>query len=726
MTSQWDPELLEGFFEEAREDLAGLEPRLVELRSQPNEESIVHQAFRTVHSIKGNSGFFGIKNVNAFADRFENLLDHLRSHIADVNPHVVDLLLRGVDQIRTMLGEAQQTGKPVATLTSLQQTILDEIPGLTAASRIEVPAKVIRKLDTLIRSEGYATAAEQNTVLAELRSLIQTVCSPDDKSAPKTTEPAIANSQVYWGERDVTQSVRELDEWIQACERGESRPLPSAALDGLGQANPGNPDQDAAFEKFREVAELLYERELATDPILGADLREQFNGLTACLTLVSSEPGAAEASPEPAATSASKTSKPTSDPSDHKATVRVGQVKIDQLLASVGKLILTLKNYSVLEDRLEAIPAAGTVAEHLKTTNLQFDEVLHALQGDALSLRRVSSDTLLRTVPRMCTELAEKLQKKVRVETFGDDIEADRSTLDLLKDPLTHILRNSLDHGLETPEQRRAAGKPECGTVRISASVDKQYYTVTVEDDGRGIDADRVRAKAIEKGLITPAQAAALQRNEVLNLVFAPGLSTAAQQTDVSGRGVGMDVVLRNVTEAGGKATVDSTPGHGTTLKLHVPLSSTLMVTEALLVEIAGRCYFVPNAFVQTVMRRDGHATQRSVDGQELVVVDGSILNLVRSAEVLGHATEGAAIENPYWIVVRKGGLALCLEVDHIRGIEEIVVTDLSSVLGGVECVDGAAFTREGEIALVLSIPWILRPVSTSLEETAGGTARLS
>jgi two-component system chemotaxis sensor kinase CheA len=322
----------------------------------------------------------------------------------------------------------------------------------------------------------------------------------------------------------------------------------------------------------------------------------------------------------------------------------------------------------------------------------------------------------------MCTELAGKLNKKVRVEIRGDDIEADRSTLDLLKDPLTHILRNSLDHGLETPEQRQIAGKSQEGTIRVSASVDKQFYTVTVEDDGRGIDADRVRAKAIENGLVTPGQAANLSRGEVLNLIFAPGLSTAAQQTDVSGRGVGMDVVQRNIVQAGGRTSVESTPGKGTTLTVQIPLSSTLMVTEALLVDIGGCTYFVPNSYVHSIMKRDNRLVQHTPGGRELVMVNNSVLGVVHTTQALGHEPCEAG-GHPYWIVVSKGERSLCLQVDHIRGIEEIVISELSSLLNGAGCVEGAAFTREGDIALVLSIPWFLRCAGTTSERREAAIA---
>jgi two-component system chemotaxis sensor kinase CheA len=720
MNNQWDPELLQGFFEEAAEDLSALEPRLVELNAHPQEASIVHQAFRTIHSIKGNSGFFGIKNVNAFADRFENLLDHLRSHLADVNPHVVQLLLRGVDQIRSMLDAARQTGGPAVGLTTDQQAILDEIPGLTAGSQTEVAAKVIRKLNALVQSEDCTAAAEHSPAVAELRSLLLDMCSATPKPSATDSQPT-TDGPVHWGETDVSRAIRAVNEWIACCERGTSQDLPSAALAELKQVCPNQVDDVKHLQKFCELAELLHERELSTDPILVTDLRAQFNAFAAMLTFGTAVSPAILRAADGARSSSQTV--PSKDASEHKATVRVAQEKIDQLLASVGKLILTLKNYSVLEDRLEAIPAASVAVEHLKTTNLQFDEVLHALQGDALSLRRVASDTLLRTVPRMCTELAGRLNKKVRVEIRGDDIEADRSTLELLKDPLTHILRNSLDHGLETPEQRQTAGKPQEGTIRVSASVDKQFYTVTVEDDGRGIDADRVRAKAIEKGLVTPGQAASLSRSEVLNLIFAPGLSTAAQQTDVSGRGVGMDVVQRNIVGAGGRTQVESTPGKGTTLTIQIPLSSTLMVTEALLVDIAGCTYFLPNSYVQGIMKRDNRLVQHTPGGRELVMVNNSVLGLVHTPQALGHEPCREAEGTPYWIVVSKGERSLCLQVDHIRGIEEIVISELSSLFNEAECVEGAAFTREGDIALVLSVPWFLRCDGTTSERRDAASA---
>lgn len=723
MTHHWDPELLAGFFEEAREDLGGLEPRLVALRTQPDDASIVHQAFRTVHSIKGNAGFFGIKNVNAFADRFENLLDHLRGHPADVTSSVVDLLLRGVDQIQDMLAAVQNSGVTATDLAPEQQAILDEIPALTTASRVEIPLKLIRKLDELVHSVAYAAATEECALLADLGALVRAVCTSSGKPAAEHAAPQpVSTLCCRWNGTDVTTAVRATDAWLLACAEGQAQPLPADALASLQAVASPTDAASEPFESFRELAELLWARELNADPMLVSDLRAHFDRFLANLTTTPVAPSA----PAAGGTALSSPPKPAAaahEPADHQTTVRVAQTKIDDLLASVGKLILTLKNYSVLEDRLENVAGAESVAQQLTNVNLQFDEVLHALQGDALALRRVPSDTLLRTIPRMCTELANRLNKQVAVEIVGGEVEADRSALELLKDPLTHILRNSLDHGLELPERRRAAGKPECGTVRVRASVDKQFYTLVVEDDGAGIDAERVRAKAVEAGICSAAQADALDEREVLKLIFAPGLSTAARQTDVSGRGVGMDVVLRKVTEAGGKVDVASEPGRGTTLTLQVPLSSTLMVTHALHVVVAGGSWFIPNAFVQTVQRGDRGRIRRSLDGRELVVVNETLQNLVRASAVLGYHSCGSGAGDAFWIMLRQGRRSLCLEVDGVRGIEEIVLSELADLFRGVECAQGAAFTREGEIALVLNAGWLLGSAAPPADEPALATA---
>ncbi|MCH7704023.1 MAG: Hpt domain-containing protein [Planctomycetes bacterium] len=633
MAQQWDPELLAGFFEEASEDVEQLEARLVALKSNPNDEAAIGQAFRTIHSIKGNTGFFGIKNANHFCDRFENLLDHLRSAIGDVTTATVDLLLRGLDEIRAMLAEAE-AGKRSSELTEVQERILEEVATHCVEETIVVSAGLVRELAAMIKSEPFVAAVEANAQLADIRTALETLAKSVEvdceAAATDQSHDADRLAEAQWGEADVSAGATAVDHWLALCEKGEESPVPTEAFGQLLAAAPGGDGDEGTtvLQELVDEANILAERGLATDEILISVLRDKFEALVLRFTTSSGDqdaPAAEEGGAAATAESAPKEADSANHQAAKKSSIRVSQEKIDEFLEHVGDLIITSKNYLVIEKRLNDTAATAAIGQELKAINHRFSGISHELQRSVLALRKVPVNTLLRTVPRMASDLAEKLGKKVEVVIVGDEETADRSTLDLLKDPLTHILRNSLDHGLEGPEDRVAAGKPETGTITITVTVDKEFFTLVIADDGRGIDLDRVREKAVETGVITAAEAATISHDDNCGLIFSAGLSTAKEQTDVSGRGVGMDVVMRHVSESGGNVHVTSRAGVGTTVTIRIPVSGTLMVIGAMMVKIAGLEYFIPTADIHSLVRPGNLKPHRTPDGAEVAPLRGAV-----------------------------------------------------------------------------------------------------
>lgn len=709
MTQQWDPELLAGFFEEAGEDVEQLEARLVALKSNPNDEAAIGQAFRTIHSIKGNTGFFGIKNANHFCDRFENLLDHLRTSIADVTTATVSLLLRGLDEIRAMLAEAE-AGKRTSELTDIQKRILDEVATHCVEETIEVSARLVRELAAMIKSEPFVACVEANAQLADIRTALETLAESvdGDCEAPATDQSRHADrlAGAKWGEADVSAGATAVDHWLALCEKGEEAPVPTEAFEQLLAAAPDGDDIGTLLRDLVDEANILAGRGLATDEILVSVLRDKFEALVRRFTTSSADqdaPAAEDGGAAATTESAPKEADSANPQTAKKSSIRVAQDKIDEFLEHVGDLIITSKNYLVIEKRLNDTAATAAIAQELKAINHRFSGISHELQRSVLALRKVPVNTLLRTVPRMASDLAEKLGKKVEVVIVGDDETADRSTLDLLKDPLTHILRNSLDHGLEGPEDRVAAGKPETGTITITVSVDKEFFTLVIADDGRGIDLDRVREKAVETGLLTAAEAATMSHDDNCGLIFSAGLSTAKEQTDVSGRGVGMDVVMRHVSESGGNVHVTSRAGVGTTVTIRIPVSGTLMVIGAMMVKIAGLEYFIPTADIHSLVRPGNLKPHRTPDGAEVAHLRGAVYPLVRPTDLLPRSSGEEGEIDPHWLIIGNSQRKACLVIDQPMGIEHIVVMDIDNMFPDVDCVGGAALTGDGRVALVLN-----------------------
>ena len=392
-----------------------------------------------------------------------------------------------------------------------------------------------------------------------------------------------------------------------------------------------------------------------------------------------------------------------------KASIRVGQERIDEFLVHVGEMLMSSKSYSVLENRLSDLdvrqPEYDEILQELKLTNRRLNEVSYKLQNKVLALRKQPARQLLSTAPRMVLELAKKLGKDVLVETEGDEVEVDRSTLDLLKDPMTHMLRNSLDHGLETPEQREEAGKGARGRILLRASTTKKHFQLEIIDDGRGIDTERVGRKAVEAGALRESELAAMDERDKQRLIFHPGLSTAEKATDVSGRGVGMDSVLSNVTQAGGRVDVESELGKGTTVFIEVPLAGTLMVIPALMVEIAGAVYYMPIDSIREVLERGDRRVQSLPGGGEVVEFRDQVRPFVRTGAFVPKGEDPHVDGNrPYWVLAGKGRRQCCLEIDRLRGIEQIIVLDLGEQFPQMKAVQGAALTGDGRVALVLDV----------------------
>jgi len=400
-------------------------------------------------------------------------------------------------------------------------------------------------------------------------------------------------------------------------------------------------------------------------------------------------------------------------------TIRVDVELLDRLLNLVGELVIDRGRLARVGQRLAERNGAQDLAEELSRVTAHLGRVTGALQEVVLKTRMLPVAYVFRRFPRLVRDLAAQLGKEVELEVSGEDTELDRSLLDVIADPLLHLVRNALDHGIEPPEERLRLGKPRVGRLLLSASQEGHHVLIRLEDDGRGIDPDRVRATAVRKGLLAPERAAALGDREVLDLLFAPGFSTARNVTDVSGRGVGLDVVRKNVEGAGGRVEIETTPGRGTAFVLILPL--TLATLRALLVGVGQDVYAIPLASVAEVLQVEP-AGVTSLQGRWATTVRGRVVPLfwLRQYADPGFCP-GRPAQPVLAVLVHHQGRWVGLVVDRLLGEQEVVVKGLGRLLAGVRGLSGVTILGDGSLALILDVPALIACLAA---DAARDTAR--
>ncbi len=395
---------------------------------------------------------------------------------------------------------------------------------------------------------------------------------------------------------------------------------------------------------------------------------------------------------------------PAAAPAGRRA-LRVDAERMDRLMALVGELVVAKSRLPYLAREVQEGQRAETLAQGIKEAQGQIDSIVAELQDAVLRLRVLPLSRVFEPLPRLVRDAARRLGKSVELELSGAETEADKDVLDILGEPLLHLVRNSLDHGVEPPDLRRAAGKPAGAVIRVRAFQDRDGVVVEVSDDGAGIDADAVRRKAVERGQVTAEQAAAMEDGDVLRLVFLPGLSTAEGVTDLSGRGVGMDAVRNAVEQAGGRVEIASTRGAGTTIRLVLP--ATMMITRVMVVEAAGALYGIPVTLVSGMQRVARDAIRR-VKHAESVVLNDAVLPLLRLRRLLGQAEDERAGGSEAVLAVDLGGHRLALVVDAFRERADVVLKPMTGVLARLRGYAGTAVLGDGRLLLVLNLRELL------------------
>jgi two-component system, chemotaxis family, sensor kinase CheA len=679
--------LMQLFYDEANEMVEGMEQVLLALESGEPDPETVNALFRYAHSFKGNSAAMGFTHLSKFTHGLESAMEALRKEQRTLTPELATLLLQAVDMIRTLLERTRtegDVGDP--TCDSLLQQINAVING-------ETPPPVV------------APSAPTTSSASTPAKPTETPATPQTPQYRITYQPAPTLS----AEHDPLQLLSELNEYGQVIEcrfREQIPPLEQLKTDACYGS------WELVYETAFEPAIVRALLELAAE---GAEVRiEPVNAAPAETTqptpaqaATPATPPSAVASPtaETTATAATAAAAVNAAASKGEAqSIRVSTEKIDALMNLVSEIVIA-------QSMLSSAQNADT-DERTRAAITQMERHVRDLHERVMAIRLLPVSYLFNRFPRMVRDTAAKLGKKVNFEVEGEETELDRTLLEALSDPLTHLIRNAIDHGIEPPDERRQNGKPETGTIKLSAYQSEGRIYIEVRDDGRGINTERVREKAIQLGWITENDHPS--EETLFEFLFQPGFSTAQQVSDLSGRGVGMDVVKRNVESLGGSISVQSKRGEGTRFLLRVPL--TLAIMDGLGLTVADEHYIVPLTAVVEAFQYESLQHTALFDQYEMVNVRGEFIPLVRLRQFVGLPETD---HDGLIVVLEQEGEQIALLIDGIAGQQQVVLKSLEENFVRVHGFAGATILGDGRVALILDVSDLIRRGRQSAERYA-------
>lgn len=656
------PEEIRLFLDEAFEQVQLLEEGLIDLEEQPNRMDIVQEIFRAAHTLKGGAATAGFDQVAELTHAMETLLDLVRQGKTTMTSEIADRLLSGVDVLRASLVAIEQEGAP---------------------DRVDVSSALSSLLEGVERS--LMPSEETPDTTDPLLSSVQR----DD--APSQTEP-----EGVWG-LTVTISADALMPSVRAYQvlltiedhaRVVRTQPPREEIEGDGvdvHQVTVYVQSDVPFERLQKIIEEIPDvskveyvapaaPQSPSAPKGGADRRST------------------EAAPAPNAA-------PGSSNGELGQTIRVDVGLLDALMNLVGELVIDRTRLAQLGTLVDD---PHELQEELNQVSGRLSRITTDLQDAIMRARMMPVEALFKKFPRMVRDLSRQLNKPIHFEMTGQETELDRSVIELIGDPLIHLLRNAIDHGIEPVEQRRKAGKPDEGHVHLHAYHQENHIFIEVSDDGRGLDLDVLRTRAVEKGIVEPEEAERLSDEETAELIFAPGFTTATDVSAVSGRGVGMDVVRQNIERVNGSVFVDTEKGKGTTITIKLPL--TLVILQALLVEIADYTFAIPLTNVTEAVLTEPTAVHY-VKGWEMIAVRDEMVPLLNPGTIWGKdwsiSSKGDQARMPV-VVLRSANSPLGLKVDRLIGEEEVVIKSMGPIIGDIPGISGASILGDGRVALIV------------------------
>ncbi|MBD9385810.1 chemotaxis protein CheA [Agrobacterium sp. AGB01] len=717
-------EIKEIFFQECEEQLAELESGLLKLNDGDRDPETVNAVFRAVHSIKGGAGAFGLDDLVAFAHVFETTLDCVRSNKLEPNQDVLKVMLKSADVLADLTNAARDGGQVEATRTrglvkELEALANGEMPSASSAPEAAAPKVADAPAPTdesgfqpvafsfsdfedditplmepsvynvvfKPKASLYSKGNEAALLLRDLSRLGEMGINCDMSTLPSLEDIDPEAAYFSWtitvktdkSAEDV-RSVFEFAEWD--CDLEITSPEPEATAEELPMV-PVPFDLSILDEEVIEEPAVL---SAADDAVSTAGAASDV--LRKVSAAVEKKEVAKEAAAPANAAAAANASAG--------QTIRVDLDRVDRLINLVGELVI---NQAMLSQSVIENDTTGTSAVNMGLEELQ--QLTREIQDSVMAIRAQPVKPVFQRMSRIVREVADMIGKQIRLITEGENTEVDKTVIDKLAEPLTHMIRNAVDHGIETPEKREAAGKNPEGTVKLSAKHRSGRILIELQDDGAGINRERVRQKAIDNDLI--AADANLSDEEIDNLIFMPGFSTADKISDISGRGVGMDVVKRSIQALGGRISITSRPGLGSTFTMSLPL--TLAVLDGMVVTVAGQTLVVPLTAIVETLQPEAQSIHSFGANQRLISIRNSFCPLVDVGRILNfRATQANPVEGVALLVESEGGGQRALMVDAIQGQRQVVIKSLEANYTHVPGIAAATILGDGRVALILDV----------------------
>lgn len=687
---------LEIFLDETKEHLQSLSDQFMILEQEPDNMDTINEIFRSAHTLKGMAGTMGYKRMQTLTHDMENVFSEVRNNTIKVDGAMVDLLFQCLDALEEYTENIQNTGDEGTNDNEHLIKALNDYLAKNSGNGAPQPAKEEKKEPAKEepKQEAGADPGKEKWREIKLGDTEHTVIAEAKKQGKKCL-----GVTVYVQESCILKAARAF--------------LVYKALEELG-------DMIVSVPSAQDIEDEHFEFDFSVIILTDADVETVKNAILNVSEIEAAyvgevepvqpeeavKPAAiAEAQPKeeeqpkkaapaaPAAPAKAADKKPISKPIVNR-TVRVDIEKLDVLMNLVSELIIA-KNSLVSTSSQEGILTNNTFNEQIE----YLESVTTNLHESVMKVRMVPIETVVQKFPKMIRDLSKKLDKKMQLIMSGEETELDRTVVDEIGDPLMHLLRNSADHGLESAEVRKERGKPEVGSIFLNAYQDGNNVIIEVRDDGNGIDVEAVKKKAIERGTITPEQAENMADKDVIGLLFLPSFSTSEKVTDVSGRGVGLDVVKSKIESLSGEVEVKTKLGEGSTFIIRLPL--TLAIIQALMVEVGGEKYAIPLGSIQTIEDVEP-AEIKYVQAKEVINLRGTVIPLIRLNEVLDNESTKKPDENLLVIIVKKGDKLAGLVVDELMGQQEIVIKSLGNYINKNKIISGATILGDGEIALIL------------------------
>lgn len=644
-----DEEILQDFLVEATELLDQLNEQLVDLENSPDDSNLLNSIFRGFHTIKGGAGFLGVMPLVQVCHRAENVFDKIRNQDVGYDAGVADVILRAFDQISKIIGQ----------LNDGEREFEESDPVLLA------------ELDAIVKGGAEPTPEAATTETPEVELQLPEGVDPDGEISDDEFEALLQQrEQLTAGGA----SAKPADDDIHLT-------LPEGV----------DPDGEISDDEFEA---LLQQR----DQLVGGDAPAKPDETPQPAQQAKPEPKPQPVAPKP--TPAAKNAEASNAPAKANAesTVRVDTRRLDEIMNLVGELVL-------VRNRLLTLRSSAASLEEISNAVANLDHVTTDLQNSVMKTRMQPVKKVFGRFPRVVRDLARKLGKDIELELKGEETDLDKNLVEALADPLVHLVRNSVDHGIEMPDERTASGKSRTGKVILAAEQEGDHILLSITDDGKGMDADVLRRKAVEKGMMDEASANQLDDKQAFMLIMGAGFSTAEQVSDLSGRGVGMDVVKNMITKLNGSIDIDSAVGQGTHISIRVPL--TLAIMPTLMVSFDEDSYAIPLTSVQEIFDFDADKIN-NIDGQKMVRLREKSIPLFFLSEWLAPVRDKDDYLGDKVVIVSIGNQRVGLVVDQVNGQEEVVIKPLGLMLHKVNGYAGATITGNGSIALILDLPGLV------------------